>query len=44
MRLEIKEEKVIISGTVSIGTTISYLDKSTVSPAVILIMGTGKTD
>lgn len=44
MSLEIKEEKVSIPGRVSIGASISYLDKAVVSPAVILIMGTGKTD
>lgn len=41
---KITEERVIIPGNVSIGGTLSYLDKETVSPAVVLISGTGKTD
>jgi len=44
MSVELKEDKVSISGTVSIGATVSYTDKNRISPAIVLIMGTGKTD
>lgn len=44
MRKAMKEERVIINGAVSIGATVSYMEKERTSPAVILIMGTGKTD
>lgn len=40
----IKEKKVTIKGKVSIGTTVSYPDDSRKYPAIVLIMGTGKTD
>ncbi|MDO4554353.1 MAG: alpha/beta fold hydrolase [Lachnospiraceae bacterium] len=42
--MKFEEEKVIIQGEVSIGATISYSNKNSLSPAVVLIMGTGKTD
>ena len=42
--MAVKEEKVIVSGNVSIGATVSYTDKTGIYPAVVLIMGTGKTD
>lgn len=44
MSVEIKEERVTIEGAVSIGATISYTDKNRISPAIVLIMGTGKAD
>lgn len=44
MSRKIKEERIMITGAVSIGATVTYTDKSRVSPAVVLIMGTGKTD
>lgn len=40
----IKEERVMIKGAVSIGATISHIDDSRIFPAIVLIMGTGKTD
>lgn len=42
--MKIKEERITIAGTVSIGATLTFTDKSRISPAVVLIMGTGKTD
>lgn len=44
MSLTIKEERVTISGAESIGATVTYTDKNTESPAIVIIMGTGKTD
>ncbi|MCM1161472.1 MAG: lysophospholipase [Roseburia sp.] len=44
MSLTLKEERITISGTVSIGATVTYTDKNTLSPAIVVIMGTGKTD
>ena len=44
MNLVIKEERITISGTVSIGATITCTNKNTLSPAIVIIMGTGKTD
>lgn len=44
MSLTVKEERIIISGAVSIGATVAYTDKNIVSPAIVVIMGTGKTD
>lgn len=44
MSIVMKEQKVFINGAVSIGATVSYADNSKVSPAIILISGTGKTD
>ncbi len=40
----LKEERITISGMVSIGATVTYTDKNTLSPAIVVIMGTGKTD
>ena len=40
----IKEEKLIIKGSIDIGATISYLDKESKKPLVVLLMGTGTTD
>lgn len=42
--MTLNEEKVVIKGKVSIGATISYTDKNGLSPAIVFIMGTGKTD
>lgn len=39
-----KEKEVIIKGNISIGATVSYSDDTSKYPAVVLIMGTGKTD
>lgn len=39
-----KEKRISVKGSVSIGATISYPDDSKKYPAVVLIMGTGKTD
>ena len=44
MNRTLKEERITISGTVSIGATVTYIDKNTLSPAIVIIMGTGKTD
>lgn len=44
MSMTIREEQVTIEGKVSLGATVSYIDKGNKSPAVVLIMGTGKTD
>lgn len=44
MSMKIKEERITIAGTVSIGATLTFTDKSRISPVVVLIMGTGKTD
>lgn len=40
----IKENRITIKGGVSIGATVSYPDGSKKHPAIVLIMGTGKTD
>ena len=40
----IKENEITIKGNVSIGATVSYSDDSRKYPAIVLIMGTGKTD
>ena len=40
----IKEEKLVIRGSIDIGATISYLDKESKKPLVVLLMGTGTTD
>lgn len=40
----IKENEVSIQGKVSIGATVTYTDENKKSPAVVIIMGTGKTD
>lgn len=42
--MAIKEQEVTIKGNVSIGATASYSDDSKKYPAIVLIMGTGKTD
>lgn len=42
--MTLQEERVFIEGKISIGATISYTDKNRLSPAVVFIMGTGKTD
>lgn len=39
-----KEKEVMIKGNVSIGATVSCPDDGRKYPAVVLIMGTGKTD
>lgn len=44
MSLTVKGERITIPGTVSIGATVTYSDKNTLSPAIVVIMGTGKTD
>ncbi len=44
MSLTVKEERITISGAESIGATVTYMDKNTRSPAIVIIMGTGKTD
>ena len=44
MSRTLKEERITISGMVSIGATVAYTDKNTLSPAIVVIMGTGKTD
>lgn len=44
MSMTIIEEQLAIAGNVSLGATVSYMDKDSISPAVVLIMGTGKTD
>lgn len=44
MNLTLKEERITISGTVSIGATVTYASKNILSPAIVIIMGTGKTD
>ncbi len=38
------EERVMISGEINIGATISFLNKNTKNPLVLLIMGTGSLD
>lgn len=38
------EKQVMINGNVSIGATVSYTDENRKYPAVVIIMGTGKTD
>lgn len=42
--MAMKEKKVTIKGNVSIGATVSYPDDGGKYPAIVLIMGTGKTD
>lgn len=42
--MTMKEKKVTIKGSVSIGATVSYPDDGGKYPAIVLIMGTGKTD
>lgn len=42
--MAIKENRISIKGKVSIGATVSYPDESKKYPAIVLIMGTGKTD
>lgn len=42
--MAMKEKKVTIKGNVSIGGTVSYPDDGGKYPAIVLIMGTGKTD
>lgn len=42
--MTIKENEITIKGNVSIGATVTYTDDSKKYPAVVLIMGTGKTD
>lgn len=42
--MAIKEEKITIKGKVAIGATVSYTDNRKKYPAIVLIMGTGKTD
>lgn len=41
---EIIEERILIDGDLKIGATISYKDKTKKVPAIVIIMGTGKTD
>ena len=41
---DFREEDVTISGAVNLGATVTYTDKGKKSPAVVLIMGTGKLD
>lgn len=40
----INEERILIKNDITIGATISYLDKTIKRPLVLLIMGTGTTD
>ena len=42
--MSIREERVTIKGAFSIGATIAHTDNIGKSPAVLIIMGTGKTD
>ena len=42
--MTIREKRVIIEGKVSLGATVSYADKGGRAPAVVLVMGTGRTD
>ena len=42
--MSIREERVTIQGAFSIGATIAHTDNTSKSPAVLIIMGTGKTD
>lgn len=42
--MTIRENSITIKGSVSIGATVSYPDDSKKYPAIVLIMGTGKTD
>lgn len=44
MSFAFNEERINILGEVSIGATVTYTDKNTVFPAIVVIMGTGKTD
>lgn len=44
MSMVMKEKEVTIKGNISIGATVSYSDDTNRYPAVVLIMGTGKTD
>lgn len=38
------EENVVIKGKVNLGATVSYTDKNKVSPAIIIITGSGEAD
>ena len=42
--MAVKENRISIKGNVSIGATISCPDENKKYPAIVLIMGTGKTD
>lgn len=42
--MEIKEKRVTVKGEFPLGATITYTDDSKKSPAVVIIMGTGKLD
>ena len=42
--MKFRERKITIQGAYPIGTTITYEDESRKSPAVVIIMGTGKLD
>ena len=42
--MDIKEKNITIQGEYPIGTTITYDDEKKKSPAVVIIMGTGKLD
>ena len=42
--MEIREKKITIQGEYPIGATITYEDENRRSPAVVIIMGTGKLD
>lgn len=42
--MNIKEKEVIIQGKFGIGATITYTDENKRSPAILIIMGTGKLD
>ena len=44
MSFAVKEEHITIPGTVNIGATVTYTDKNALFPAIVIIMGTGKTD
>lgn len=42
--MDIKERKVTIQGAYPIGVTVTYVNENKKSPAVVIIMGTGKLD
>lgn len=42
--MNIKESEILIKGKISIGATITYADESRKSPAIVIIMATGKAD
>ena len=42
--MSITEEEVMIQGNVSIAATLTYTDKDSKKPAIVIIMGTGKLD